>query len=105
MLFNSYIFVLAFLPVVYLVARFLAPRVSLPIYLSWLVLASIVFYGWQDPALGVLFVASILFNYVIAARLVSAARAAGVRASRSARAGAAVTCPPPRRQTRPAHRG
>lgn len=70
MLFNSYVFVLAFLPVVYLVARFLADRVPLSVYLSWLIAASVVFYSWQEPWLGLLFVASILFNYVIAARLV-----------------------------------
>ena len=71
MLFNSYEFVLAFLPVVYLVARWLVRSSRPSLYLWWLVLASVTFYSWQSPRLGLLFVTSMCVNYAIAGRLLA----------------------------------
>ncbi len=70
MLFNSYVFVLGFLPIAYLVGRLLARRAPLGLYLGWLVVVSVLFYSWQDVRHGLLFVASIGFNSVVATRLV-----------------------------------
>ena len=71
MLFNSYLFILCFLPICYLVARLLAARVPFTVYLSWLVIADFVFYGWQDARLGGLFFLSVICNYLIGVQLVN----------------------------------
>lgn len=70
MLFNSYIFVLGYLPICLLMTMAIARLQNRGLYLWWLVLASIVFYGWQDPRLTLLFTASITLNYMMAAWLV-----------------------------------
>lgn len=63
MVFNSLVFLVAFLPLAwggYLVlTRIGRNRVST----GWLVLASLVFYGWWNPAYLPLLIGSILFNY------------------------------------------
>jgi D-alanyl-lipoteichoic acid acyltransferase DltB (MBOAT superfamily) len=61
-LFNSYIFLFAFLPLAlagYYVLTALGPRLSA----FWLILISFVFYGWWNPQFLILFAVSILFNY------------------------------------------
>ena len=65
MLFNSYEFIFAFLPVV--VAVFFAlGRASRPWALRWLIGASLFFYAWWRP-LNVLIIApSVLINFVLA---------------------------------------
>ncbi len=69
MLFNSYIFIFLFLPIVlvgfYLIGEYLNKRLAL----SWLVIASLLFYAWWNPAYLVLIVASIIFNYFVGRRL------------------------------------
>jgi D-alanyl-lipoteichoic acid acyltransferase DltB (MBOAT superfamily) len=63
MLFNSYVFIFAFLPLAllgYYVLTAVGPRVSA----LWLVLISFVFYGWWNPQFLILFAASIIFNYL-----------------------------------------
>ncbi len=63
MLFNSYVFILAFLPVTlgvfYLLGQWQQPRMAI----AWLVGASLFFYGWWNPAYLGLIIASVLFNY------------------------------------------
>jgi alginate O-acetyltransferase complex protein AlgI len=63
-LFNSYVFLYAFLPIVlagyFLLARFGRVPASL-----WLVAASLVFYGWWNPAYVPLLVLSIGVNYLL----------------------------------------
>ncbi len=63
MLFNSYIFILAFLPITlllyYLLGLWNQPRMAIAL----LVGASLFFYGWWNPAYVGLIIASILFNY------------------------------------------
>ena len=74
MLFNSYIFIFAFLPITligfYLIGKYSTHRVAV----SWLVAASLFFYGWWNPAYLGLIIGSILFNYAFGALLGSKKR-------------------------------
>jgi D-alanyl-lipoteichoic acid acyltransferase DltB (MBOAT superfamily) len=79
MLFNSYPFLLVFLPLT-LAGFFALGRVSRPAAAAWLTLASLVFYGWWSPPYVALLLASIAFNYTMGARI-SRARAHGVPAA------------------------
>ncbi len=65
MLFNSYLFVFAFLPVVLLGFHLIGKRGHLRIAICWLIIASLFFYGWWNPAYLVLILASIIFNYAV----------------------------------------
>ena len=77
MLFNSYVFILAFLPVTLLVyfglgrlpERFVLNKV-------FLVLASFVFYGYNNPSYVPIIVISILVNYMLSQLMLIAERAA-----------------------------
>jgi len=64
-LFNSYEFIFIFLPLTflgfYLLGKFTPHRIAM----SWLVLASLFFYGWWNPIYLGLIVGSILFNYLV----------------------------------------
>ncbi|HEX5328002.1 MAG TPA: MBOAT family O-acyltransferase, partial [Acetobacteraceae bacterium] len=71
MLFNSYVFVLAFLPVA-LGGFFLTARAGRTAGALWLIGASLVFYGWWKPAFLPLLVLSITLNFA-AARAIGAA--------------------------------
>lgn len=62
MLFNSYVFIFAFLPVT-LAGFFLLGRFQPKLAAAWLTAASLFFYGWWNPLYVWLLVASILFNY------------------------------------------
>jgi len=64
MLFNSYVFIFAFLPIVFSGFFFLA-RVDHKIAAAWLTLSSLFFYGWWNPKFVTLLLASAAFNYVI----------------------------------------
>lgn len=64
MLFSSWIFVGAFLPVVWGVYRLL--QIYTPVrevQLAWLVLASLFFYGWFEPIYVLVILTSIVFNF------------------------------------------
>jgi alginate O-acetyltransferase complex protein AlgI len=63
MLFNSLHFVLVFLPVVVIVFYALEARRSRTLALSWLVAASLFFYGWWNPPYVVLLLASVAVNF------------------------------------------
>ena len=65
MLFNSYFFILVFLPVTLLVFFYLGHRGERRAAIAWLVAASLFFYGWWNPAYLGLIAASILFNYIV----------------------------------------
>ena len=71
MLFNSFIFLTLFLPPAlagyYLLGRRM-PRAAA----AWLCGASIVFYGWWNPAFVGLLAASIVFNYAMSCAIVAA---------------------------------
>lgn len=63
MLFNSYLYIFIFLPVVYLGFLGLTRFSSYKWVVTWLVVASLFFYGWWNPVyLGLLGI-SILVNY------------------------------------------
>ncbi|MGD2118997.1 MAG: MBOAT family protein [Chromatiales bacterium] len=63
MLFNSFAFIFVFLPVALLVFFLIGNRGHFRIAISWLVLASLFFYGYWNPAYLGLIIASILVNY------------------------------------------
>jgi alginate O-acetyltransferase complex protein AlgI len=63
MLFNSYFFIVVFLPIV-VACFFLLGRTGRQTWaLGWLVGASLLFYGWVNPLYLVIIAGSILFNY------------------------------------------
>nr|WP_137937010.1 MBOAT family protein [Chitinivorax sp. B] len=62
MLFNSYVFIFAYLPIV-LMGFYLAGRYSHQWASWWLATASLFFYGWWDARFVGLLLASIAFNY------------------------------------------
>lgn len=68
MLFNSYEFLFAFLPITVLL-YFVFARRGRESAIGWLVVASLFFYGWWNPAYLMLLIASMLVNYTIGRRL------------------------------------
>ena len=68
MLFNSYQFILGFLPLT-VVAFYFFGRFSRAAALRWLILASLVFYAWWRPINVAIILPSIIINYVLARRL------------------------------------
>ena len=72
MLFNSYIFILAFLPIT-LIVYFLLGRLNqrYPLNKIFLVLASLVFYGYNNPRYVPIILCSILVNYLLSQGMLS----------------------------------
>ncbi len=74
MLFNSAIFIFAFLPIV-LAGAYVLSRLKNNLYLHlWLLVASSFFYGWHDPKFLPLLAASIALNYIVGMKLAAAPR-------------------------------
>ena len=69
MLFNSYEFVLLFLPIVLLGFYAFSLKGFYKGAILWLVGASLFFYGWWNPAYLYLLLCSIVFNYAIGINL------------------------------------
>lgn len=69
MLFNSYEFIFLYLPVVFFVFFCLGKWCGQQVATFWLVLASVVFYGWWDHRYVPILVASICFNYFIGGQI------------------------------------
>ena len=69
MLFNSYEFIFLYLPIVFVVYFSLAHYRKTKAATFWLVIASIGFYGYWDVKYVPLLLASIVFNYLVGARL------------------------------------
>lgn len=63
MLFNSIEFIFFFLPITLTVFFLIGSRRYFALAMSWLVLASLFYYGWWDPKYLILFIFSILFNF------------------------------------------
>jgi alginate O-acetyltransferase complex protein AlgI len=63
MLFNSYPFLLLYLPVV-LIGFFIIARTDRRLSAAWLALASLFFYGWWNVAYVPMLVGSVLFNFL-----------------------------------------
>ena len=64
MLFNSYPFLFAFLPIT-LLGFYLVARASNVLAAGWLAVASLVFYGWWNPWYVILLVVSIACNFAV----------------------------------------
>ena len=71
MLYNSYIFIFLFLPITLLGFHILRKKGHYRLTISWLIAASLFFYGWWNPIYLVLLVGSILFNYVFGSLLLN----------------------------------
>jgi alginate O-acetyltransferase complex protein AlgI len=65
MLFNSSIFIFVFLPVTLIVFFQIGRYGFHSVAISWLIGASLFFYGWWNPAYLVLIIGSVLFNYAM----------------------------------------
>jgi alginate O-acetyltransferase complex protein AlgI len=76
MLFNSYVFIFAFLPAT-LAGFFLLGRFQPKPAAAWLTAASLFFYGWWNPVYVVLLALSICFNYVCGMAIARSAAPAG----------------------------
>ncbi len=70
MLFNSFVFIFAYLPAVVLIF-FILGRYKKQWALGWLLIASLFFYGWWNPNYVPVLLASICFNYSIGRYLIS----------------------------------
>jgi alginate O-acetyltransferase complex protein AlgI len=73
MLFNSYAFIFAFLPVA-LVGFHLLNRFGRRAAALWLILVSVVFYGWWNPQFVILLLASVGLNYIASEAIAAAQR-------------------------------
>lgn len=65
MLFNSYEFIFFFLPISLVVFYLLGRTSGRETALQWLVLASLFFYGWWNPAYLILIISSMVINFNI----------------------------------------
>jgi D-alanyl-lipoteichoic acid acyltransferase DltB (MBOAT superfamily) len=72
MLFNSYLFLLLFLPIA-LGVYYMLGAAHMRLAAAWLCLASFVFYGWWNPQFLILLMGSIVFNYLVSQALFTAA--------------------------------
>ena len=75
MLFNSYEFIFVFLPITLILFFLIGAKGHHKIAMTWLVSASLFFYGWWNPAYLGLIMASMLFNYALGVGLCSGTRA------------------------------
>ena len=71
MLFNSYVFIFAFLPLT-LAGFFILGRYKPLLAAAWLTAASLVFYGWWNPVYVWLLAPSVCFNYACGMTIVRA---------------------------------
>jgi len=69
MLFNSYEFILAFLPLTALIFFLLGRKGFFQGAIAWLVCASLFFYGWWEPKYLVLLCGSIAVNFLVGSSL------------------------------------
>ena len=69
MLFNSYEFIFLFLPVTLLIYVILVHNRKKEAAMTWLVVASLFFYGWWNPVYLLLIIGSMLFNYYTGVQL------------------------------------
>ena len=71
MLFNSYVFIFAFLPVVFC-GFYLVQKYGSPAHANfWLLASSIFFYGWWNPVYLLLLAVSVATNYLVASSMVT----------------------------------
>ena len=65
MLFNSYVFIFLFIPIIIFVFYLIGQKENVLFAAGWLVCASLFFYAWWNPPYLVLILVSIVFNYTI----------------------------------------
>jgi alginate O-acetyltransferase complex protein AlgI len=65
MLFNSFEFIFLFLPITLSIFFIIGRKNKHGLAVAWLVLCSLFFYGWWNPAYLILIIFSILFNYAL----------------------------------------
>ena len=65
MLFNSYIYILIFLPLAAVTFYMAGSRLHRKLSIAWLVIASLFFYGWWNPAYLWLIIGSAVFNFFL----------------------------------------
>ena len=69
MLFNSFVFIFAFLPITIL-GYYILSRLSNYLWSrSWILLCSLFFYGWWNPRYVILILGSMIVNYFIGSRI------------------------------------
>ncbi len=73
MLFNSYPFLFAFLPLVF-AGFFLLGRWRIRAATAWLLLMSLFFYGWWNPTYIFLLIGSFLFNFLVGRQIARTAK-------------------------------
>ena len=69
MLFNSYVFLLLFFPVIFLGYRFLVRYTSFQAAKAFLVLGSLYFYGYFKPSYLIILILSIIINYLLCCQI------------------------------------
>lgn len=69
MLFNSYEFIFLFLPITLIIFFQIGSRGYRQLAITWLIAASLVFYGWWNVSYVGLLLASVGFNYFIGIHL------------------------------------
>lgn len=69
MLFNSYLFLFVYLPIALIGSYFLIYYFKSGVT-PWLLIFSLIFYGWWNPNYLILLIASIVFNYLISKLLI-----------------------------------
>ena len=74
MLFNSYEFLLLFLPITLIGYYLIGGRQHHRLATSWLLAASLFFYGWWNPVYVALIIFSMIFNYGVGMSLASGER-------------------------------
>lgn len=70
MLFDSYVFIFAFLPICLIIYHLLTSYHLFKIAINWLVICSLFFYGWWNAKYLLLMILSILVNYFIGCLLI-----------------------------------
>ena len=80
MLFNSYIFIFVFLPIVLFGFYAIGAKSHHRIAMAWLVGASLFFYAWWNPTYLSIIIISMLFNYAIGTALSGKSKSKGLLA-------------------------
>ena len=73
MLFNSYVFIFAFAPIVF-AGTFALEQFGRPIQFTWLIASALIFYGWQQPWFLIILVLSVTMNLAIGTAIIAKQR-------------------------------
>jgi D-alanyl-lipoteichoic acid acyltransferase DltB (MBOAT superfamily) len=70
MLFNSYVFIFAFAPIVF-AGTFALGRFGRSVQFAWLIVSALIFYGWQEPWFVTILVLSVAMNLAIGTAIIA----------------------------------